>query len=63
MFVFYAASFTFLNYTIKTIDISIAYAVWSGLGAVIITIIGIYRHISVYPSQKNAFIFATKTGH
>lgn len=51
MFVFYAASFTSLNFAIKTIDVSIAYAVWSGLGTVMITIIGIMyfdEHVTLY---------------
>ncbi|MCI3923026.1 multidrug efflux SMR transporter [Paenibacillus sp. TRM 82003] len=37
MFVCYAASFTLLNLAIKTIDVSIAYAIWSGVGTLLIT--------------------------
>ncbi|HLQ84579.1 MAG TPA: multidrug efflux SMR transporter [Salinisphaeraceae bacterium] len=39
--VFYLLSFAALSIVIKRIDISIAYAVWAGLGIVLITAIGI----------------------
>ncbi len=41
MLVFYAVGLSLLALTLKVIDISIAYAVWSGLGTVLITIVGI----------------------
>jgi small multidrug resistance pump len=41
IFVFYGISMVCLTLAVKTIDISIAYAVWSGLGTAIIAIIGI----------------------
>ncbi len=37
---FYAVGLSLLAYVIKSIDISIAYAVWSGLGTALIAIIG-----------------------
>lgn len=37
----YAAAFYFLSLTLKTIPIGIAYAIWSGVGVVFITIIGL----------------------
>ncbi len=40
IFVFYALSFALLTLALKTIDISIAYAVWSGLGTALIAVIG-----------------------
>jgi small multidrug resistance pump len=36
----YAASFTLLTFAVKTIPISVAYAVWSALGTAIIAAIG-----------------------
>jgi small multidrug resistance pump len=42
MFVFYALSFTSLNFALKTIDVSVAYAIWSGVGTTLITLIGIW---------------------
>ncbi|MBB6446823.1 DMT family transporter [Bacillus benzoevorans] len=42
LLVFYCCSLIFLTLTLKTIDISVAYAVWSGMGILIITCIGIF---------------------
>lgn len=36
----YAAAFYFLSLTLKTIPVGIAYAIWSGVGIVLITLIG-----------------------
>ncbi len=41
IFVFYGASFVGLTFALKKIDLSIAYAVWAGVGTALITIIGI----------------------
>jgi small multidrug resistance pump len=41
IFVFYAASFTALTFALKKIDIGLAYAIWSGVGTALITLIGI----------------------
>ena len=40
--IFYVASFYCLSNCLKTIPIGIAYAIWSGLGIVILTIVGIF---------------------
>lgn len=37
----YCGAFYFLSFAIKTIPIGIAYAIWSGVGIVLITIIGV----------------------
>lgn len=42
IFVFYGASFTFLTFALKKIEVSTAYAVWSGVGTALIAIIGIF---------------------
>ncbi len=41
LFVFYAASFVALTLALKKIDVSVAYAVWSGVGTALIAAIGI----------------------
>lgn len=41
LFFFYAAAFTALTLALKKIDVSVAYAVWSGLGTALIAIIGV----------------------
>jgi small multidrug resistance pump len=40
MFIFYGASFTLLNYSLKYMKISIVYATWSGIGIVLISLAG-----------------------
>ena len=40
IFVFYALSFTALTMALKRIDVSVAYAIWSGVGTALIVIIG-----------------------
>ena len=40
IFVFYAISFTFLTLALKRLDLSVAYAIWAGLGTALITAIG-----------------------
>ncbi len=41
LFVFYAASFVALTLALKKIEVSTAYAVWSGVGTALISTIGI----------------------
>ena len=41
IFVFYAMCFSFLTLALKRIDIGVVYAVWSGIGTALITVIGI----------------------
>jgi small multidrug resistance pump len=41
LFVFYAASFVALTLALKKIEVSVAYAVWSGAGTALIAAIGI----------------------
>lgn len=40
MIVFYLLSFSSLNFALKKLEVSVAYAIWSGLGTAIIVIIG-----------------------
>jgi len=40
MFVFYILSFTAFVYALKRIDVSVAYAIWAGLGVLLIGLIG-----------------------
>ncbi len=41
-FLGYILCFTFLSIALKKIDISVAYAIWSAAGIVILTIIGVF---------------------
>ncbi|KKI92499.1 hypothetical protein WQ54_09015 [Bacillus sp. SA1-12] len=42
LLIFYVGSLVFLTLTLKTIDVSIAYAIWSGMGILLITCIGVF---------------------
>lgn len=41
IFVFYAISFSFTTLAVKKIDLSIVYAIWSGLGTALVVIVAI----------------------
>jgi len=41
MWVFYGICFYFLTLTLKKVDVGIAYAIWSGVGTVLIATVGI----------------------
>lgn len=40
IFVFYGLSFVGLTFALKRIDVSVAYAIWSGVGTALIAVIG-----------------------
>jgi small multidrug resistance pump len=40
LFVFYAMSFTLMTFAVKKIDMSVSYAIWSGVGTALIALIG-----------------------
>lgn len=42
IFVFYTFSFIFLTLTLKRLEVSLVYAVWSGLGTLLIALMGIF---------------------
>ena len=42
MFLFYGLAFTSLSLALKTIDVSIAYAIWAGIGILLITLIDVF---------------------
>jgi small multidrug resistance pump len=42
MFILYGCSLTSLTFAVKTVEISTAYAIWSGLGTALIAIAGFY---------------------
>lgn len=52
----YSLAFGFLSIAIKTIEISTAYAVWSGFGIIGITIIGIFLFKESISLPKIIFI-------
>ena len=56
MFLFYGIAFVFLSLALRKIDVSIAYAIWSGVGIVLITLIDIFLFKAQLPSIKLAGI-------
>ncbi len=42
LFLFYGLSFVALTFALKRIEVSTAYAIWSGLGTVLIAILGVW---------------------
>ncbi len=41
LFAFYAASFALMTIAVKKIDVSVSYAIWSGVGTATIALIGV----------------------
>lgn len=52
MFVGYIACFALLALSLKQIEVSVAYAIWSALGIVLISIIGIFYFQEHFSYQK-----------
>ncbi len=48
----YGLAFYFLSLVLKTIDVGVAYAVWAGLGVVLVALVGavIYKQIPDLPA-------------
>jgi small multidrug resistance pump len=42
IFVFYIVSFVFLTLSLKRLEVSLAYAIWAGLGTFLIALIGVF---------------------
>jgi len=53
MFLFYGASFTCLNFALGYLQVSVVYAVWSGVGIVLIALFGYFVF-----QEKNVAVLA-----
>ena len=53
IFVFYGISFTFLTFTLKTLEVSTVYAMWSGLGTCLVAILGVAYFKEVLSTSKS----------
>ena len=62
MFAGYVLCFIFLSFALKTIDMSVAYAIWSAVGIVLIPIIGIVFFHENITFAKLAGILLIVTG-
>lgn len=56
VFVFYGFSFTAFIYALKTMDLSITYAIWAGLGLALIAAIGVLYFKEPMTVQRMLFI-------
>jgi small multidrug resistance pump len=62
VFVFYAVSFTAFIYALKTIDLSMSYAIWAGLGLALIAAIGILHFKEPVTATRIIFLAITLIG-
>ena len=46
MVVGYSLAFYFLSLTLKDLSIGVTYAIWSGMGILLISLIGYFRYVS-----------------
>ncbi len=53
---FYAVSFTLLTFSIRTIPVSVAYAIWSGVGTLVVVMIGLFWFKEPATALKLLFI-------
>lgn len=40
----YGAAFYFLTFVLRTMPVGVTYAIWSGLGIVLVTLVGVFLH-------------------
>jgi small multidrug resistance pump len=62
IFVFYALSFSLFTLVLRGIDVSIAYAIWAGLGVALITIVGIFWFKEPVNALKMISLFVVVAG-
>lgn len=62
MFISYIISFALLSLALKEIEVSIAYAIWSAVGIVLISLIGIFFFQESAHISKIIFIIIIITG-
>jgi small multidrug resistance pump len=62
IFVFYAGSFTLMTVAVKKIDVSVSYAIWSGVGTTAIALIGVYWFRESLTAMQVASIVLIVTG-
>ncbi|RDI48826.1 DMT family transporter [Aquicella lusitana] len=55
--IFYTISFVALTFAMKYIELSVVYAVWSGIGTILVAVIGIF-HFNESVSAKKIFFLS-----
>ena len=62
IFVFYTLTFCCLTIVVKKIDISVSYAIWSGMGTALVSIVGIFYFNESITILKISCLFLIITG-
>jgi small multidrug resistance pump len=62
IFIFYGLCLTFLTLSLKTIEVSVAYSFWAGLGTTLIALIGIIWFRESITTMKLISIFLIVIG-
>ena len=62
LFVFYGVSFALMTVAVKKIDVSVSYAIWSGVGTATIALIGVFWFREVLTWIQVASIVLIVTG-
>jgi small multidrug resistance pump len=62
IFVFYALSFIALTFAVKRLEISVSYAIWSGIGTALITAIGVLYFKETFTALKFVSLILIITG-
>ncbi|SDU04258.1 small multidrug resistance pump [Verrucomicrobium sp. GAS474] len=52
MALFYSGCFIFLTFTVKRMEVSLAYAIWSGVGVALLSCIGIFFFKESFNAMK-----------
>jgi small multidrug resistance pump len=57
IFVFYALSFSLMTVAVRRIDMSVSYAIWSGVGTTVVALIGVaWFRESLTPVQVGSIV-------
>jgi small multidrug resistance pump len=62
VFVFYGLSFTGFIYALKTMELSVTYAIWCGVGLALVALVGILHFKEPATAMKIAFLVITLVG-
>ena len=65
IFVFYAVAFILMTFAVKRLDLSLTYAIWSGVGTFLVALIGIFwfkEPLTVLKAASMALVIAGIVG-
>jgi small multidrug resistance pump len=62
IFVFYGLSFTLMTFAVRKLDLSLTYAIWSGVGTFLIALIGLFWFKEPLTALKVVFMLLVIAG-